>query len=125
MRKGDPMNDYTKLPKWAQKEIENLTRSRDYAIRELQRYLDNQTPSPVYNEQLLAIAAGDNRYAKQYIQSDEIVFDLGGKDGDRRNEIHVRLKNGELYISSSFTSFTALSIRPSCANVVVIRAEKL
>lgn len=39
-----------KLPVWAQKHIESLTRQRDAAIRDHKKYLDDQTPTPFYEE---------------------------------------------------------------------------
>lgn len=37
-----------KLPKWAQDHIEELSRERQVAVRELNKYCDNSTPSPFF-----------------------------------------------------------------------------
>ena len=44
--------DLKKLPKWAQKEFEDLERERFVAVRALREYTDNQTPSPIFIDEL-------------------------------------------------------------------------
>ncbi len=46
--------DITKLPKKIQQRINDLQRERDVAVRALNEYLDNQTPSHFYFDDLLS-----------------------------------------------------------------------
>jgi len=64
---------FSKLPKYAQEYTVDLQRDRDRAVRELNRFLDNQTPSCIYTDDMLLPLDG-----KCYIQSYRIVFKQGG-----------------------------------------------
>jgi hypothetical protein len=60
-----------KLPKWAQAHIARIERTRDDAIEQLGRYIDDQTPSSVYYEAM-------GSFDRKYIQSRRIVFQSEG-----------------------------------------------
>ena len=58
-----------KLPKWAQEHIENLQRQGAAATKALNRYLDNQTPSPIYiADHVSDQPSGGPRFTRNYIQ---------------------------------------------------------
>lgn len=64
------MMNIEKLPKWAQEHIEKLSRERDVAIRALNQYVDNQTPSEFYIDEMEC--TGEEQGAttkKRYIQT--------------------------------------------------------
>lgn len=63
----------TKLPAWAQKHIENLTRQRDNALSAQQKYLDEQTESPFFVE----FDGADNR-SKRFIQAHHMTVTWKG-----------------------------------------------
>lgn len=65
--------DISKLPKWAQSHIEDLTRERDSAKRELAESLDNQTPSAFYEE-----FVGEQHKERRYIQTINLVCEWRG-----------------------------------------------
>jgi hypothetical protein len=70
-----------KLPKWAQEIIRDLTRQRETAIRALNEYIDNQTPSPIYVEEMECTGEGIGpSYKKRYIQSRKISVSHSGVD---------------------------------------------
>lgn len=65
--------DISKLPKWAQSKIANLERERGEAIRQLNRMVDEQTPSSFYIDD--TICSGEERgpsYKRRYIQSHDV-----------------------------------------------------
>jgi hypothetical protein len=65
----------TKLPKWAQEKVKSLSRERDIAVRELNEYLDTQTPSPVMVEEHPCIGeARGPSYKTRYIQAKDVKF---------------------------------------------------
>lgn len=49
------MGDISKLPKWAQTEMQNLQRERDTAVKALREYVDGQTESEIYIDNLECI----------------------------------------------------------------------
>jgi len=65
------MNDkIEKLPKWAQEYIKDLQRQRDVAVRALDKYVDEQPPSPFYTEDLHCTEpVGGPTRRKRYIQA--------------------------------------------------------
>lgn len=68
---------FDRLPKWAQEHIGKLTRERDTARRELDKYRDAQTPSPFYTEAFYTAAHG--RFPRRYIQAHgSLVVEHGG-----------------------------------------------
>lgn len=75
------MNDISKLPKWAQSEIEKLSRQRDEAVKALNRFLDQQTPSGVAFDQMPGTGeeAGPS-FKTGFIQTDRVAFNHAGVD---------------------------------------------
>lgn len=62
-----------KLPKWAQDHIKELERERDAAIRALNEYVDGQTESPIFYDDL--VSSGENRgpsLKRVYVQSHKV-----------------------------------------------------
>lgn len=58
-----------KLPKWAQDHLRNLQRERDVAIRELNEWVDSQTPSAFSVSEMLCIGEQKGPSIKRrYIQ---------------------------------------------------------
>ena len=59
-----------KLPKWAQECIRDLRRQRDAVVNQLNEFIDNQTESPFYIEEM--ISTGERRgpsVKRHYIQA--------------------------------------------------------
>ena len=65
-----------KLPKWAQDHIRDIQRQRDIAVRALDQYTDNQTPSPFYVQEMECVEKGAPKFYTRYIH------------GHRMNVIH-------------------------------------
>jgi hypothetical protein len=63
----------TKLPVWAQKHIESLTRQRDRALEAQKAYLDGQMESPFFVEY-----DGPKHSDKRYVQADTITVRYQG-----------------------------------------------
>lgn len=62
-----PVNDVTKLPKWAQDHIEHLVRERDAAQNRLNEYIDSKTKSMIWVDDCYPSR-------KRYIQSRTVVI---------------------------------------------------
>jgi hypothetical protein len=74
---------FNKLPKWAQKEVSNLIREREMAIRTLNAYVDNQTVSEIYTDDY--VCTGENKGGtckRQYVQGHKLTFDHAGVELD-------------------------------------------
>ena len=71
--------DVAKLPKWAQDHITKLQRERDTAVAALNKYVDDQTESPISITEMESIGeqAGPS-FKKRYIQGRGIEFDWRG-----------------------------------------------
>lgn len=73
----------SKLPKWAQEIINDLSRERDTAIRELNSYVDSDTASDIYIDEYVSI--GENRGPtpkRHYIQGYTVTFNHAGIELD-------------------------------------------
>ena len=71
--------DISKLPKWVQAHIREIKRERDVAIRALNEYCDNQTPSPFRIED--HVSAGEEKGSSRkvrYIQTHSVVVENEG-----------------------------------------------
>lgn len=88
-----------KLPQWAQSHIEDLSRERDIAIRALNKYVDGQTESSVFIDELESL--GEQRtdttnspsFKRRYIQTKRVSFEWKGIDLD------VYLEDGGIALS--------------------------
>jgi len=98
-------NKLQKLPKWAQEAFNNLQRERDTAVRALNKYLDNETESPIFQEDVLC--TGENKgptFKKRYIQGRRISVDHCGievgiyLDDDRIQVIYNGKTGKDAYI---------------------------
>lgn len=68
-----------KLPKWAQEHIKNISRERDVAIRALNEFVDNQTPSSIFYDEW--VCTGEEvgpSTKKKYIQYYKMSFEHAG-----------------------------------------------
>lgn len=90
MSKGDVGS----LPKWAQEYIKNIERERETAIRALREYLDGQTESPIFVEEMESLGEqrGPSRF-KRYIQGYKVNFIHAGVE----LEVNV-YRDGEIYL---------------------------
>lgn len=76
----DPLK-IAKLPVWAQLHIQDLQRERDIAVRELQEYCDNSTPSNIWTEELVSDGANKNggpTLRTRYIQANKLSIQYAG-----------------------------------------------
>jgi hypothetical protein len=53
-----PEIQIARLPKWVQEHIADIQRQRDVAVRELNRWVDAQTPSPVRVLEMVCLGEG-------------------------------------------------------------------
>lgn len=105
-----------KLPKWAQEHIKKLERERDVAIRSLNEYVDGQTESAIYYDDL--ISTGEERgpsNKRVYIQTHGIEIKHNGVHLSLllRENIELRcedLNRGMNFVAFVPTSFNAMSI---------------
>lgn len=97
-----------RLPKWAQEHIATLARERNDAIKTLQDFLDNQTPSDFWTEEWRS-----TKNVKNYIQSRQVTI----KMGDRKEVYVLKRQDGTLDVSSGFGG---LRIEPSASNSIRI-----
>lgn len=68
-----------KLPKWAQEYIADIERQRFVAVRALDKFKDEQTPSPFYCED--HYSTGEKQgpiFRRKYIQTDSIEVEWRG-----------------------------------------------
>jgi len=68
---------FNKLPKYAQEHIEELQRDRDLAIKKLNDFLDSQTPSPIYVDDMIAFSGGPKQI-RQYVHGQRVFFEKDG-----------------------------------------------
>lgn len=69
------MADITKLPKWAQEHIKDIQRQRDIAVRQLNKFCDNQTESRIFVDDAPCTGEGKGPKRKRhYIQSDKVAI---------------------------------------------------
>jgi hypothetical protein len=68
-----------KLPVWAQEYIRDLQRQRDIAVRELNEWRDQQTPSPFYIDEMVSTGEQQGPSIKRrYIQAHRITCESSG-----------------------------------------------
>lgn len=113
----------SKLPKWAQEHIRQLQRQRDIAVRELREYMDSQTESKVYYDDLTCLENGAPSQLRRYVQTNKIAIvhegvelDIYAAPGDG---IRIRfgvMKHGRHRIAS---------IRPNATNSISILASEV
>jgi hypothetical protein len=68
-----------KLPKWAREHIRKIEQERDNAIKALNDFRDDQTPSPIYTEDL--VCTGETRgpsVKRRYIQDVDLKIEFEG-----------------------------------------------
>lgn len=68
-----------RLPRWAQEYIHKIERERDVAIRELNEWVDSQTKSPFYIDEVVCTGETQGPSTKRrYVQAHSIAVDFGG-----------------------------------------------
>lgn len=109
-----------KLPRWAQRHIEELQRQRDEAVRELNEWVDHQTPSPIFINEYVGI--GEQRgpsEKRRYIQGRGLSIEWQGvsldillaKDDSQRDDgIEIRW-GGERRLSGSMVAMIPKSFQ--------------
>lgn len=66
-----------KLPKWAQEYIRDVNREREVAVAALNRWVDDQTPAPIYVNELECL--GEQRgpsHKVRYVQGNRLRVDF-------------------------------------------------
>jgi len=117
--------DLSKLPRWARDRITTLERQRETAIQALNEYLDDQTPSRFYMDDILS--TGENvgpTFKRRYIQGRQIWAEHAGiyfhvhlRDSDE-----IELQWGGLPVHSS----TEVAMIPSThQRVRLVSKEKM
>ena len=97
MTDGPTGEQIAKLPKWAQEYIADISRERYVAVRALNEYCDDSTPSPFSVEELLCVGNGAGPSSKlRYIQA---------------HTIDVRWRGVRLSVSAHNYSNTGTGIR--------------
>lgn len=98
------MGDISKLPKWAQNHVKNLQRERDTAVKALGEYVDNQTESDIYIDNLECIGEGRGPTPiRRYINGEyQVSFDHAGVSLTvsiyPENHIELRYGHSERYL---------------------------
>jgi hypothetical protein len=68
-----------KLPKWAQEHIKDLSNEREMALRTLNDYTDNQTPSKIYWDDFVCLGETTGPSTKRsYVQTERIIVESCG-----------------------------------------------
>lgn len=114
-----------KLPRWAQDHLNNISRERDAAIRSLNEFCDNQSPSPFYIEDhpCTGETSGPSR-KRIYIQAHAITVEWAGvilnidanDYGNRKNEIEISWSTAE--------GTRDVAMVPRCFNAVIIKTKE-
>lgn len=89
MQKEVTFDMLNRLPAWAKNHIETIKRERDTAIRALNEYVDGQTESPIYYDDMVSTGEERGLSSKRvYVQSHNIEIvhagvhlDIGLRDG--------------------------------------------
>lgn len=97
-----------RLPKFAREYIARVERERDDAIGALKDFMDSQSPSCVYFDNITA-----SEHTRNYLQTDRVMFSL---DGDKNN-VEVSLKNGRLTV---YAHSGIIIVQPRSSNVVMV-----
>lgn len=83
--------DISKLPKWARDHIEDLQRDRDIAVRALNAYVDQQTKSPIFIDEMECIGEKCGPSLKRrYVQANGINIEAHGV------HLHVLIREDHL-----------------------------
>jgi hypothetical protein len=68
-----------KLPAWARETIKTLQRERDVAVRTLNEFRDNDTPSPFWYD--ASVSTGEERgpsYKRRFVQTGQLHVEYSG-----------------------------------------------
>ena len=94
-----PEEKIKKLPKWAQAYIAKLNRERETAIRSLNKFLDKQTESPFYFDELLSTGEQQGpTFKRKYVQTCRMSVKYAGVILNillRRDSIQIMWGGGE------------------------------
>ena len=100
-----------KLPKWAQDHIKELERERDTAIRALNEYVDGQTESPIFYDEL--VSTGEERgpsLKRVYIQSHDIEVIHNGVHLSLLLRDNIELRCEDVKRAMNFVAFVPTSL---------------
>jgi len=70
-----------KLPKWAQQAFHDLSRERDVAVRELNQWIDHQTPSEISIDEHPCLGEGNSNgpsFKTRFVQGESLTFKHAG-----------------------------------------------
>lgn len=113
----------SKLPKWAQEHIQNVERQRVVAVRALDEYVDSQTPSSFYTEDLECTTDGGPTMRRRYIHGHQISIDHAGvhldihlaRKDDGQREFGIELQYGA---TEGSLGFSPIAIVPHSVNAI-------
>ena len=108
--------DITKLPKWAQKHIEQLQRERDEAIVDKKKYMDEQSPSPFFTEEIMPGVTG---FQRRYIQARRVTVICGPLELD----VRPTEKDG-IHLTWHHTKHGDACIQPMYINGIVLKTKE-
>ncbi len=103
-----------KLPKWAQREIEDLRRALGYAEAKAKLLVEAQPKSKVWAR--IGGLSDDRRYLSEW---DQISFDISG--GVERHEITVSLNKDRDAVEVR-SAWGQLAVIPSVSNVIQVKS---
>jgi|SRR3972149_7480982 len=70
--------DTNKLPKWAQEQIKKLQRQRDTAVKLLEEYLNEQTPSAFSYDDFSHLGEDQGKFTTKYVQTHKMEVEHAG-----------------------------------------------
>jgi hypothetical protein len=117
-----------KLPKWAQDMFRDLQREREVAIRALNEWTDNQTPSPVFIDELECLGEEKTERGsppsrkRRYVQTHRIQIEWAGVVLD----VHLRDEGIALQWGTLDRSMAEVSMVPrSYQQVTLMTKDKM
>lgn len=112
------MNNFTKLPKWAQEYINKTEMQRNAAVSALNEFVNEQTPSKIWIETHPCTGESSGPSQKRrYLQGREVTFKIG------KEEVTVGFcfDRDSLKITSGWKT---LCFKAQASNVIEIIEEK-
>jgi len=116
-----PEIQIARLPKWVQEHIADIQRQRDVAVRELNRWVDAQTPSPVRVLEMVYLGEGAGPSIKtRFVQTRTIevlwknvylkVY-LAESSAQRQDSIELQWGQGEEMHGSGMAALVPMSFQ--------------
>lgn len=85
--------DISRLPKWAQEYIWDLQRERTNAVRTLNEFVDDQTPSSIFFDEYVGTGESGHPKKRRYLQSYKVTIEHQGVS------LTVRCGEGNIHLS--------------------------